>query len=165
MSATDSTPDRLTHLTAAGNVHMVEVGEKATTLRTAAAEGVILMAPATRALLFGNGLPKGDALAAARIAGIMALKRTAELIPLCHPVATTGARIDISEDADVGGARVRCTVRCAGQTGVEMEALTGVTVALLTLYDMLKGVQKDLKIENVRLLEKTGGRSGEYRAE
>lgn len=163
MSAADH-PDGMTHLDASGAARMVDVGGKASTAREAVARGRIVMRDDVRTMLFDATLPKGDALAAARVAGIMAVKRTAELIPLCHPIATTHAAVTILEAPEESGAVVECTVRCTGPTGVEMEALTGVSVALLTLYDMLKGVQKDLEITGIHLVRKRGGRSGDYDA-
>jgi cyclic pyranopterin phosphate synthase len=152
---------KLSHLNEKGEAHMVDVGEKSVTARKAVAEGMLLMADETRALLFAGKGPKGDALAAARIAGIMGAKRTADLIPLCHPIATTYVGIDIDEVKDPCGARVRATVRVSEKTGAEMEALTAATIALLTLYDMLKAVQKDMRLSDVRLRRKTGGKSGD----
>lgn len=150
----------LPHLNAAGEAHMVDVGAKARTAREAIAEGELLMSEATRALLFSGTAAKGDALAAARIAGIQAAKRTSDLIPLCHPIATTHVGIEITEISDPSAARVRATVRVSEKTGAEMEALTAVSVALLTLYDMLKSAQKDMRLSNVRLRRKIGGKSG-----
>lgn len=149
----------MTHLDAAGSAHMVNIGEKEITTRRAVAEGTIVMNPATRDLLFSGETKKGDALAAARIAGIQAAKRTADLIPLCHPIQTTHVAVDITPCED--GALVRATIEVRERTGAEMEALTAVSVALLTLYDMLKSVQKDMRLEGIRLREKSGGRSGE----
>lgn len=154
---------RMTHLDARGEAHMVDVSAKATTPREAVAEGEIRMAPATRAALFANTLGKGDALAVARTAGILAAKRTADLIPLCHPIATSGVGIEIEPLSRPSGARVRATIRVSDRTGAEMEALTAVSVTLLTLYDMCKSLQKDMRIEGVRLRSKTGGKSGDLR--
>lgn len=153
---------RLTHLTEKGEVHMVDVGGKPVTDRTATAEALVMMADETQRLLFADGLPKGDALAAARLAGIMGAKRTPDLVPLCHPVPVGSVTVEI-EEID-GGARIEATVTTSGQTGVEMEAMTAVSVAALTLYDMVKGVEKGVQIGSVRLLHKAGGRSGEWRA-
>ncbi len=150
----------MTHLDEQGAARMVDVGGKAVTERVAVAEGELRMSAETRLLLFSGKSRKGDALAAARIAGIMAAKNTASLIPLCHPLALSSIDIDIEEVARPSAARVRATVKLAGKTGVEMEALTAVSVALLTLYDMLKSVQRDMRIERVRLRHKSGGRSG-----
>lgn len=154
---------RLSHLDAAGNAVMVDVSEKDVTSRTATAEGFIAMAPETLALIETGTAKKGDVLATARIAGIMAAKRTHELIPLCHPLAITKATVSFAPSRDPVGIHVTAEVRVAGQTGVEMEALTAVSVACLTLYDMLKAADKAMTIGNVRLLEKTGGRSGVWR--
>jgi len=151
---------QMTHLDDQGAARMVDVGGKAVTERVAVAEGELRMSAETRLLLFSGKSRKGDALAAARIAGIMAAKNTASLIPLCHPLALSSIDIDIEEVARPSAARVRATVKLAGKTGVEMEALTAVSVALLTLYDMLKSVQRDMRIERVRLRHKSGGRSG-----
>jgi len=151
---------QMTHLDEQGAARMVDVGGKAVTERVAVAEGELRMSAETRLLLFSGKSRKGDALAAARIAGIMAAKNTASLIPLCHPLALSSIDIDIEEVARPSAARVRATVKLAGKTGVEMEALTAVSVALLTLYDMLKSVQRDMRIERVRLRHKSGGRSG-----
>jgi cyclic pyranopterin monophosphate synthase len=160
---------RLTHLDDKGAARMVDVTDKAATHRTARAEGFIAMAPATLALVEQGDTKKGDVLATARIAGIMAAKRTHELIPLCHPLAITKVAIELEpsagQDAGSAGIRVTAEVKVAGPTGVEMEALTAVSVACLTIYDMLKAADKGMVIEAVRLLEKTGGRSGTYRAQ
>ena len=157
-----SDESRLTHLDEQGRARMVDVGGKDVTERVAVAEGVVELAPGTAELLFGGDLPKGDAVAAARIAGIMAAKRTAELIPLCHPLMLSGIEIDI--DRVEGGARIVVTVRTSERTGVEMEALTAVSVAALTIYDMVKGVERGVAIGPIRLLEKRGGRSGTWTA-
>ena len=160
MSTPESSP--LTHFDADGQAHMVDVGAKAETARIAIAEGSIRMQPATLALVASGSAKKGDVLGIARIAAIQASKRTAELIPLCHPLPLTrvGADFEIDEE----GSRVRCRVRaeCTGPTGVEMEALTAVSVGLLTIYDMCKAIDRGMVIEDVRLLEKSGGRSGHY---
>jgi cyclic pyranopterin phosphate synthase len=151
---------RLTHLDERGAARMVDVAEKATTVREALAECVVRMAPATlRAVR--EGTAKGDALQVARVAGIMAAKRTSELIPLCHPLALTSVAIDF--EFVTGGVRVLARVRVTGQTGVEMEALTAASVAGLTLIDMTKGVERGVYLEHVRLLEKSGGRSGVWK--
>jgi cyclic pyranopterin phosphate synthase len=152
---------RLSHLDEKGEARMVDVTEKAVTQRTARAEGVIAMAPETLKLIEKGEAKKGDVLAAARIAGIMAAKRTHELIPLCHPLSLTKVAMEFSPCA--AGIRVAAEVKVAGPTGVEMEALTAVSVACLTIYDMLKAADKAMVIEGVRLIEKTGGRSGTYR--
>ena len=155
---------RLTHLNARGEAAMVDVSDKAATQRTARAEGFVAMGAATLALVEQGTAKKGDVLATARIAGIMAAKRTHELIPLCHPLAITKAAVDLALQQSPPGVRVTAEVRVAGQTGVEMEALTAVAVACLTIYDMLKAADKAMVLGPIRLLEKTGGRSGTYRA-
>ncbi len=144
---------------------MVDVSDKATTSRTAIAEGFVAMIAETLALVESGTAKKGDVLATARIAGIMAAKKTHELIPLCHPLAITKATVDFDLSHTPPGIHITAEVRVTGQTGVEMEALTAVSVACLTIYDMLKAADKGMVISNVRLLEKTGGRSGVYRAE
>jgi len=156
---------RLSHIGDKGEARMVDVSEKPVTARTAIAEGLIAMAPATLALLESGETPKGDVMATARIAGIMAAKRTHELIPLCHPLSLTKVSVDLEPIAELPGVRVTAEVRSAGQTGVEMEALTAVSVACLTLYDMLKAVDRAMRIGGIRVLEKAGGRSGHYRAD
>lgn len=154
--------DRLTHLDESGAARMVDVGGKPETARSATATGRIAMRPATLAAIRDGDLPKGDVLAAARIAGIMAAKKTGELIPLCHPLALDSVTLDFAFQKD--GLRITARASLTGRTGVEMEALTAASVALLTIYDMAKAVQKDMTIEGVRLLEKTGGKSGDWRA-
>jgi cyclic pyranopterin phosphate synthase len=156
---------RLSHLDEKGAARMVDVTDKAATQRTARAEGFVAMTPATLALVNKGEAKKGDVLATARIAGIMAAKRTHELIPLCHPLSLTKVALDLEPRSEPAGIRVAAEVKVAGPTGVEMEALTAVSVACLTIYDMLKAADKAMRIEGVRLLEKTGGRSGTYRAE
>ncbi len=156
---------RLSHLDETGRARMVDVSEKAATAREALAEGLVRMAPATLALALSGGGKKGDVRAVAEIAGVMAAKRTADLIPLCHPLALTKVAVEVAEAAGGAGLRVTARVRTTGPTGVEMEALTAVSVACLTLYDMLKAADKAMVIEGVRLLEKTGGASGDYRAD
>ena len=151
---------RLTHFDEGGAAHMVDVTEKPVTTRTAVAEGHVTMAPETLALAREGRAGKGDVLGTARLAGIMAAKRTADLIPLCHPLPLSKVSLDL--DAGDGGIGVRATVRTTGQTGVEMEALTAVSVACLTIYDMLKAAQKDMEIGAIRLLSKTGGKSGDW---
>ena len=143
---------------------MVDVSAKAATAREAIAEGRVLMRPATLDLVRRGDAKKGDVLGAARIAGIMAAKRTHELIPLCHPLAISQVELDIAPDADLPGVKVWARVKVAGQTGVEMEALTAVAVACLTIYDMVKAVERGMRIEGIRLIEKRGGKSGHYRA-
>jgi len=156
--------DRLTHLDDTGAATMVDVGDKAVTDRTAVAEGRVVMRPETLALIVAGDVPKGDVIATARIAGIMAAKRTHELIPLCHPLAITKVKVDIAADAALPGLVVTATVRVPGRTGVEMEALTAVSVACLTIYDMAKAVEKGMRIEGIRLLAKAGGKSGDWSA-
>ncbi len=153
----------LTHLDDAGAAHMVDVGGKPSTAREAVATGRITMTAEAAAAVRDGSAKKGDVLAVARVAGIMAAKRTSELIPLCHPLPLTRVGVDLAPDAS--GVTVTATCACEGQTGVEMEALTAATVALLTVYDMVKAVDKGMAIDGVRLLSKTGGKSGEWRAE
>jgi cyclic pyranopterin monophosphate synthase len=155
---------RLSHVNARGEARMVDVSDKAATHRSARAEGFVAMAPATLALIEEGATNKGDVLAAARIAGIMAAKKTHDLIPLCHPLAISNATVALTPSRRPPGIQVTAEVKVAGQTGVEMEALTAVAVACLTLYDMLKATDKGMVLEGIRLLEKTGGRSGTYRA-
>ena len=155
---------QLSHLNDRGEAHMVDVSEKAATSRTATAEGFVEMSAATLALVETGGAKKGDVLATARIAGILAAKRTHELIPLCHPLLLTKVAVEFASSVAPPGLAVTATVKVSGQTGVEMEALTAVSVACLTIYDMLKAADKAMVIGGVRLVEKTGGRSGTYRA-
>jgi cyclic pyranopterin phosphate synthase len=155
---------QLTHLGRRGEARMVDVSGKAVTERVAVAEGRVVMARATLDLVLAGDAKKGDVLGAARIAGIMAAKKTHELIPLCHPLALSKIEIDVAPEPDSSGLRVRATVKLAGKTGVEMEALTAVAVACLTIYDMVKAVERGMRIEGIRLLEKRGGKSGHYRA-
>jgi len=154
----------LTHLGARGEARMVDVSAKPATEREARAEGRVVMAAATLDIVQSGDAKKGDVLGAARIAGIMAAKRTHELIPLCHPLSISQVEVDIRPDAKLPGIEVRARVKVAGQTGVEMEALTAVAVACLTIYDMVKAVDRGMLIEGIRLIEKRGGRSGHYRA-
>lgn len=156
---------RLSHVNEAGEARMVDVSDKPVTVRTAIAEGFISMKPETLAMLKSGDAPKGDVLATARIAGIMAAKRTHELIPLCHPLALTKVTVDLATNGEPPGVRVVAEVKATGRTGVEMEALTAVSVTCLTLYDMLKAVDRAMSFEGIRLIEKSGGRSGDYRAE
>ena len=156
-------PRRLTHLDKAGAAGMVDVSAKAVTERVAVAEGAVVMAPATLQLIVSGNAKKGDVVGTARIAGIMAAKRTHELIPLCHQLALSQVTVDIEPDTALPGLRVRATTRVAGQTGVEMEALTAVSVACLTIYDMAKAVDRGMEITAIRLVEKRGGRSGHWR--
>jgi len=160
-----TTDDELTHLDHEGRARMVDVGQKDKTSREARARATLRMKPETRRRLLSGAVPKGDALATARIAGIQAAKRTSELIPLCHPLAITGCEIVLTPADDEERFVVEASVRCGDRTGVEMEALTAVTVAALTLYDMLKAIDRGMAIEEVVLLEKRGGRSGHYRRE
>ncbi|MET9290437.1 cyclic pyranopterin monophosphate synthase MoaC [Streptomyces sp. NPDC003077] len=150
----------LTHLDAAGAARMVDVSGKDVTHRTATASGRVLVSPAVVALLRGEGLPKGDALATARIAGIMGAKRTPDLIPLCHPLDVSGVTVDLSVADDA--VEIRATVKTTGRTGVEMEALTAVSVAALTVVDMVKAVDKAAVLTDIRVEEKTGGKSGDW---
>jgi len=154
----------LTHIDAGGEARMVDVSEKAATERLAVAEGRVVMSPPTLELILSGNAKKGDVLGTARIAGIMAAKRTAELIPLCHPLALSKVTVDITPDPSLPGCRVRATVKVTGPTGVEMEALTAVSVACLTIYDMIKAVERGVRIEGIHLVEKVGGKSGHYRA-
>jgi cyclic pyranopterin phosphate synthase len=154
----------LTHLGKTGEARMVDVSAKPTTERIAIAEGYVVMRPDTLALVLSGNAKKGDVLGTARIAGIQAAKRTHELIPLCHPLPVTKIEIAIEPDPKRPGIKVRATVKVKGQTGVEMEALTAVSIACLTIYDMVKAVERGTRIENIRLLEKTGGASGTWRA-
>jgi cyclic pyranopterin monophosphate synthase len=156
--------ETLTHLDAQGAANMVDVGEKADTLREASAEGFVKMKPETLALIQSGNAKKGDVIGAARIAGIMAAKRTHDLIPLCHPLMLTKITVDIAFDATLPGLRVGATVRLNGKTGVEMEALTAVSVACLTIYDMAKAVDRGMEISGIRVMTKSGGKSGEYAA-
>ena len=151
----------LSHLDDKGQAHMVDVGGKPATQRQARARGKVRLDPATLELLISGGLPKGDALAVARLAGIMAAKRTPELIPLCHPLPISAVAVELTPQAD--GVVIEALVKTTAPTGVEMEALTAVSVAALALYDMVKSVQRDAVIEDVLLLEKSGGKSGHYR--
>lgn len=154
---------RLTHLDAEGRARMVDVSAKPASLREAVAAGLVRMTPATRDLALGGKARKGDVRAAAEIAGIMAAKRTAELIPLCHPLPLT--RIEVRVEEDAAGLAVTALAATTAQTGVEMEALTAVSVACLTIYDMLKAAERGMAIENIRLLSKTGGAAGAWRAQ
>jgi cyclic pyranopterin monophosphate synthase len=155
---------KLSHLNEKGEARMVDVSAKTATERTARAEGFIAMAAETLAAAERGDAKKGDVLATARIAGIMAAKRTHELIPLCHPLAISKAAVDFEASRDPPGMRVTAEVKVTGPTGVEMEALTAVAVACLTIYDMLKAADKTMRIDGIRLLEKTGGRSGTFHA-
>ena len=154
----------LTHIDAKGEARMVDVSAKPATERMAVAEGSVVMSKATLALIVSGHAKKGDVLGTARLAGIMAAKRTSELIPLCHPLALSKVTLDITTDKKLPGCIVRATVKVAGPTGVEMEALTAVSVACLTIYDMVKAVERGVRIEAIRLIEKKGGKSGHYRS-
>jgi cyclic pyranopterin phosphate synthase len=155
--------ERLTHLDEQGQARMVDVGSKPATERRAVARAVVRVSPETAASVQAGDAPKGDVLATARIAGIQAAKRTAELIPLCHPLALSYVGVEGSIDADAGTIELTAETRTTGPTGVEMEALTAAAVAALTVYDMVKGLERGAAIEHVVLLEKAGGRSGEWR--
>jgi len=151
----------LTHLDSEGRAHMVDVGEKDITRREAVARGAVLMRPETLRLIVAGGLPKGDVLAVARVAGIMAAKRAPDLIPLCHPLLLTHVAVDLQPSDDGAGILIEATVRTTGKTGVEIEALTAVSVAALTIYDMCKAVDRGMRISDIRLAQKRGGKSGE----
>src|SRR5437660_5724713 len=155
---------QLTHLNRGGEARMVDVSEKAATERVAAAEGRVVMTAKTLDVVLAGNAKKGDVLGAARLAGIMAAKRTHELIPLCHPLPISNITVDIAPERKLPGFNVRARVKVNGRTGVEMEALTAVAVACLTIYDMVKALERGMRIEGIRLLEKRGGRSGYYRA-
>lgn len=157
------TARRLSHLNEAGEARMVDVSDKDVTERSATAEGFVAMAPATLDLILSGGTKKGDVLATARIAGIMAAKRTSELIPLCHLLPLTQVTVDFMPSRKPAGLRIEATAKVEGKTGVEMEALTAVAVACLTLYDMCKAVDREMEFSGIRLIEKTGGRSGTFR--
>jgi cyclic pyranopterin phosphate synthase len=154
----------LSHFDPSGQAHMVDVSDKAVTARIAVAEGHVRMTPETLALVMAGTAAKGDVLGIARVAGIMATKKTAELIPLCHPLPITKVTVDLTADPDLSGVRISATVKTTGQTGVEMEALTAVSVAALTIYDMLKAAEKSMEIGGVRVTLKDGGKSGRYEA-
>ena len=156
---------RLTHLDAEGNAHMVDVSEKDVTNRTATARALVEMQPDTLALILAGKAKKGDVIATARIAGIMAAKKTHELIPLCHPLMISRVTVDFAPDTAASTIEVTAMVKVEGKTGVEMEALTACSVACLTLYDMCKAVDRGMKITNLRLVEKAGGKSGHFTAE
>ncbi|MDI1343070.1 MAG: cyclic pyranopterin monophosphate synthase MoaC [Pseudolabrys sp.] len=161
-----STPKpKLSHIDPRGQAHMVDVSAKRQTERVAVAEGKIIMRKDTLDLVIAGNALKGDVLGAARLAGIMAAKRTHGLIPLCHPLPITKIEIDINPEHSLPGFLVQATVKVTGQTGVEMEALVAVSIACLTIYDMVKAVERGMRIEGLRLLEKSGGKSGPYRAE
>lgn len=155
---------RLTHFDEAGNARMVDVGEKAATERTATAKGSVLMNPETVALILQGGVKKGDVLSVAQLAGIMGAKRTPDLIPLCHPLALTSVKVELAVDAKRNAVDITATCKLTGQTGVEMEALTAVSVAALTVYDMVKAVDRGMRIVDIRLTHKSGGKSGTFEA-
>jgi cyclic pyranopterin phosphate synthase len=155
---------KLTHLSKSGEARMVDVSAKPTTTRTAIAQGRVVLSTSTLDLVLRGDAKKGDVLGAARIAGIMAAKKTHELIPLCHPLAISKVSVDIEPDTVLPGLLVRASVTVTGPTGVEMEALTAVSVACLTIYDMVKAVERGMRIEDIHLIEKRGGKSGHYRA-
>jgi cyclic pyranopterin phosphate synthase len=152
---------KLTHIDESGSARMVDISDKSDTERVAIAKGAVVMRPATLALIEAGSMNKGDVLATAQVAGVMAAKRTAELIPLCHPLPLNQVAIDFQFDQDLPGIEITATVKTFGKTGVEMEALTAVSVAALTVYDMAKSAEKTMRIENIRLVEKRGGRSGD----
>lgn len=156
---------KLSHLDSTGRARMVDVSGKSVTEREAVAEGEVVMRSETLALIRENALEKGDALAVAQVAGIQAAKRTSELVPFCHPLPLDHLAIEFELDDELPGVRIRATARSTGKTGVEMEALTAVSVAALTIYDMAKSAEKGMRIENVRLVKKSGGKSGDYREE
>ena len=155
----------LTHFDAKGDAHMVDVSAKDVTARVAVAEARVVMLAETLALVTGGRAKKGDVLGVARLAGIMAAKRTADLIPLCHPLPITSVAVELHPDETLPGVRIEATVRTTGRTGVEMEALTAASVAALTVYDMLKAAEKSMRIEGLRVILKDGGKSGRYEAE
>jgi cyclic pyranopterin monophosphate synthase len=156
---------KLSHLDDSGRARMVDVGAKAETERTATAKGEVLMKPETLRLIRQGSLKKGDVLAVAQVAGVMAAKQTSNLIPLCHPIALNQITVDLDLDDSLPGVRISATARTVGKTGVEMEALTAVSLAALTIYDMAKAVEKTMKIQNIRLVEKHGGQSGDVMME
>ena len=163
--AKPKTASALTHIGASGEARMVDVSDKPATERLAVAQGRVIMTKATLDLIVSGNAKKGDVLGTARIAGIMAAKKTSELIPLCHPLMLSKVSVEIEPDAALPGLRVRATAKVTGQTGVEMEALTAVSVACLTIYDMVKAADRGMRIEGIALLEKSGGKSGTWRAE
>jgi cyclic pyranopterin monophosphate synthase len=160
----DAAPLRLTHLDEAGRARMVDVSAKDVTVRTATASGRVLLSPEAVAALRDGTVPKGDALAVARIAGIAGAKRTPDLIPLCHPLALDSVAVELTCDPKRGAVDITATCKITGRTGVEMEALTAVSVACLTIYDMIKAVERGIRIEGIHLVEKQGGKSGHYQA-
>lgn len=156
---------KLTHIGESGEAHMVDVSAKEATTRIAVAEGRVVMKPETLDLIVAGDAKKGDVLGTARIAGVMAAKRTHDLIPLCHPLALSQVIVDLEPDAALPGVRVRATAKVTGRTGVEMEALTAVSVACLTIYDMVKAVDRFMTIEAIGMVEKAGGKSGDWKRE
>ncbi len=152
---------RLSHLDESGRARMVDISAKADTAREAVARGTVRMQPETLALIQSGGMPKGDVIAVARLAGVMAAKRTHELIPLCHPLLLTDIDVEIAPDEAENALQISATVRTTGKTGVEMEALTAVSIAALTVYDMCKAIDRGMRVEGVRLARKRGGKSGE----
>lgn len=164
VKATKKASSALTHIDASGEARMVDVSDKPATERLAVAEGHVVMSNATLDLIVSGNAKKGDVLGTARVAGIMAAKRTSELIPLCHPLALSKVTVEIEPDVELPGCLVRASVKVTGPTGVEMEALTAVSVACLTIYDMIKAVERGVRIEGIHLVEKLGGKSGHYRA-
>ncbi|MDB9526638.1 cyclic pyranopterin monophosphate synthase MoaC [Oscillatoria sp. CS-180] len=164
MTSPEISESRLSHLDAAGQANMVDVSHKAVTTREAIAEGSLKMAASTLEQIEQGNSPKGDVLGTARIAGIMAAKQTSALIPLCHPLPLSKVKVSIEPDRALPGYRIQATVKTKAETGVEMEALTAVSVAALTLYDMAKALEKSMEIQSIRLLQKTGGKSGDYQA-
>ena len=158
-------PDQLSHIDETGRARMVDVGDKPATERRATARGEVHMRPETLALIQAGAVKKGDVLTVAQLAGVMAAKRTSDLIPLCHPLPLTHIDVQIEVDPGLPGVRITASARTSGKTGVEMEALTAVSVAALTVYDMAKAVEKTMRIENIRLVEKSGGRSGDVHNE
>ncbi|MEN9895287.1 MAG: molybdenum cofactor biosynthesis protein [Pseudomonadota bacterium] len=157
-----TTEPRLTHVNDRGEAHMVDVGSKVETERVAIAEGFVIMKQETLALILDGSAKKGDVIATARIAGIMAAKKTSDLIPLCHPLMLTKVSVDITPDPALPGLRVEALAKLTGKTGVEMEALTAVSVACLTIYDMAKAADKGMEITGIRLMSKSGGKSGDF---
>ncbi|NEO86778.1 MAG: cyclic pyranopterin monophosphate synthase MoaC [Spirulina sp. SIO3F2] len=162
---TSASSSKLTHLNAAGDAQMVDVSGKAVTKRTAIAAGQIRMQESTLTAIAAGNAPKGDVIATAKLAGIMAAKQTANLIPLCHPLPLKNIQVELTPDPSLPGYHIQATVTTKSETGVEMEALTAVSVAALTLYDMAKALEKSMVIEHIRLVEKTGGKSGNYQAD
>ncbi|MCP4318051.1 MAG: cyclic pyranopterin monophosphate synthase MoaC [Hyphomicrobiales bacterium] len=154
--------NKLTHIGESGEAHMVDVGGKTETERVAIAEGYVKMAPETLAAIRAGDASKGDVIGTARLAGIMAAKKTSELIPLCHPLMLTKVSVDITEQPDLPGLRIEALAKLSGKTGVEMEALTAVSVACLTIYDMAKAIDKAMEITGVKLISKSGGKSGDW---